>query len=154
MSHWTHTKWDIWKLYTCVKWCNTTLYAEKFEFVLFVWFDSLCSSQHSFSHVGTNLPGLNQYQAEDIVSWSRKQHSVPDEARTCNPSSQVLYHWATTPHSNVLCNKNRQSLLLPLLLNGKDREFIVLRQERKFPQWYVVFHYTFISAGILNAATM
>ena len=30
-------------------------------FVLFVWFDSLCPSPQFFSHVGTSLPGLNQY---------------------------------------------------------------------------------------------
>ena len=26
-----------------------------------VWSDSLCHSQQFFSHVGTGLPGLNQY---------------------------------------------------------------------------------------------
>ena len=40
-------------------------------FVFLVWFDSLRPSQQFFSHVGTGLPGLNQYQAEDNVSCSR-----------------------------------------------------------------------------------
>ena len=30
------------------------------KFVLFVRFDSLCPSQHFFSHAGTSLLGLNQ----------------------------------------------------------------------------------------------
>ena len=45
----------------------------------FVWFDSLCPSQQIFSHVGTDLPGLNHYQAVDKVCCSRTQHS--DSAR-------------------------------------------------------------------------
>ena len=32
---------------------------------LFVCFDSLLPSQQLFSHVGTGLPGLNQYSAAD-----------------------------------------------------------------------------------------
>ena len=40
------------------------LSCEKIVYVFFVWsfwFDSLHPSQPLFSHVGTDLPGLNQY---------------------------------------------------------------------------------------------
>ena len=39
----------------------------------------LRSSQQFFSHVGTSLAGLNQYEAEDIFSCSRTKHSNYNE---------------------------------------------------------------------------
>ena len=49
-------------------------------FVCLIWF---FTSQSTFvSHVGTGLPGLNQYLAEDKVSCSRTQHNASGEART------------------------------------------------------------------------
>ena len=42
-----------------------------FQWSLFVWFDSLCPSQQSFSYAGTGLPGLNQYYARiNVFQWS------------------------------------------------------------------------------------
>ena len=62
--------------------------------VCFVCFESLCPSQHFFSHVGIGLRGLNQYQADDKVYCSMIQRSASGEAQTRNPSipSQALYH--------------------------------------------------------------
>ena len=48
----------------------------------FVCVDSLHPSQQVFSHVGTCLPVLNNYQAEDKVSCSRTQ-----QAQTTTPLS-------------------------------------------------------------------
>ena len=45
---------------------------------LFVCFDSVRPSQQR-CHVGMDLPGLNQYKAEDKVSCSRTQHIFPGE---------------------------------------------------------------------------
>ena len=63
--------------------------------LLFICFDSLHPSQQFFSHVGTSLPGLNQYEAVDKVSCSRTQpsDSTGCEARTNNPliPSLTLY---------------------------------------------------------------
>ena len=42
---------------------------------LFVCFDSLRPSQQFFSHVGTGLPGLNQYLAAAEGPCLRTQHS-------------------------------------------------------------------------------
>ena len=47
-----------------------------FRLVLFVCFDSKRSSHECFSHVGTGIPGMNQYLADDKVSCSRKQRSA------------------------------------------------------------------------------
>ena len=55
---------------------------------LFVWVDTLCPSQHFFSHFW-KFPGLNQYLEEDNVSCSSKNHSASGEARTSNPGSQA-----------------------------------------------------------------
>ena len=35
--------------------------------LLFVWFDSLCPSQHIFNHVGIGFPGLHQFYAGNKV---------------------------------------------------------------------------------------
>ena len=46
-----------------------------------------------FSHVGTGLPWLNQYKADDHVPGSRPERSASGDAQTKNPSisSQTLY---------------------------------------------------------------
>ena len=66
-------------------------------FCLFVWFDSLHTSQQFFSNVGTGLLGWTSTKQGLNVSLSRTQHSADGEARTSNPSTsgQALYHWAT-----------------------------------------------------------
>ena len=61
------------------------------EPVLFVWFDSLCPSQQSFSYVGRGLPGLNQYQARINVSCSRTHYAVmPVRLKPTAFRSQVI----------------------------------------------------------------
>ena len=84
----------------------------------FVCFNTLCPSQQFFSHVGTGLPGLNHYKAEDKVSCSRTQCSASGEARTCNPSiwSQALYHWVT-----VLLYKRCQIAIFQLSLRFQTK---------------------------------
>ena len=55
-----------------------------------------CAAQSTFfSHVWTDLPGLNQYQAADKVSCSMTQNSdmASSETQTSN---------STVPHSNAL----------------------------------------------------
>ena len=64
---------------------------------LYFVFDFLYPSQQFFNHIETGLSGLNQYYAEDKVSYSRTQCSAYGKARTCNPliSILALYHCAT-----------------------------------------------------------
>ena len=50
----------------------------------FVCFDSLRPSQQFLSHVGTGLPELDQYLAEDKLSYSRTQRRASGVALTRN----------------------------------------------------------------------
>ena len=58
-------------------------------------FDSLHPSHHFFSLVGTELPGLNQYHAEDKVSPARTQHGSNPQHLDQESSTLPLSHHAS-----------------------------------------------------------
>ena len=53
--------------------------------------DALLPSQQFFSHVGTGLPGLNQYLVADKApwSWTPLSNSAGIEYQTRNPSIPI-----------------------------------------------------------------
>ena len=56
-------------------------------FVFYVLVDALHPTQQFFSYVRAMscVPGLNQNSEEDIVSYSRTQHSASVESQTNDP---------------------------------------------------------------------
>ena len=64
-------------------WCCFQCYVNEPQVIWqFVCVGALHRSQQSFSHVKmiSCLPGLNQYEAEDKMSFSRTQHSASGES--------------------------------------------------------------------------
>ena len=76
-NHQTQKRWEL-KRYRVLQYDKKAIVVGcKSIMDSYICFDALRPSQQCFSNVMmiTCLPGLNQFEAEDKVSYSRKQHS-------------------------------------------------------------------------------